>query len=230
MVEKNGAKRGRPAGWSLTEDLKRKMREGREKAKQGEVSIVDGGEWKRLFLLRGAYPKTIARLSDSPQNNNGENSFQSARCTKSIDFAKGLLSQGLISEDLTDWKFLISSYRKSGRKFPASFFDMLRLEVYCRGIREALEGDMKSLNLYTDTGYVIYRLDFDKSLADEEDFVASLMCKTPEVANVDGSGYFTVRDGILGRPVVFGTGDRMRGDSPRQAILRKIFRERKPES
>jgi len=51
----------------------------------------------------------------------------------------------------------------------------------------------------------------------------------PERANVDRSGYFSVYDGKLARPVVYGTGG-MEGDSPRQAILRRILRERKPEA
>src|SRR3989344_657238 len=118
MVEKNGAKRGRPAGWSHTEDSIRKMREGWKKARQREVGTPLQGEWRKPILLRGARPQTIARLSDPPQNNNGENSGLPLNHSRSIDFVKGLLSEGLIGEDLTDWKFLILSYRMNGRKLP----------------------------------------------------------------------------------------------------------------
>ena len=230
MKEKNGAKSGRSSEWHQTEDAKARIGEGVKRTAQEKKMGMDvSEEWKRFLLLRGAYPKTIAKLLDSAQNNNGENSGSPLDHSRSIDFARGLLEEGLIGEDLTGWRFLLFNYRNNRRKLPVSFFDMLRLEVFYKGIQQAGRGDFRLINLYRDTGSRIDHEGFEASLADEEDFVASLIAEKPEGIDVDRSGYYDEDDegNRWRQPMEFKDGG-MIFDSPLLALSRTIMRERKP--
>lgn len=216
----NGIKSGRPAGWHSTEYSQRKMSE----SKKREVNMDVSGEWKELLLLRGARPQTIADLSDSSQD-------KDRKSKESIDFARELLREGLISEDLTAWRSLVLHYRNNKRNFPASFFDMLRLEVFYKGIQEARRGDLTSINLYRNMGFKIDSAGFDASLADEEDFVACLIDGKPAGIKEDRFGYY--REDEYGRwrqPVASGeSGSGIIFDSSIQSISREIIRDFDPQ-
>ena len=217
LISGNGRKRGRPAERNLTEYSKRKMR----KAGQREEDMDASGEWRRLFLLRDAHPQIIAELLDSSDDEDKKNK-------ESIDFARELLRKGLISEDTTSWRFLILHYRNNKRKFPASFFDMLRLEVFYKGLQEARRGDLALLNLYRDTGYMIDS-GFDTNLTGEEDYVASLIDEKPAGMSEDSFGYY--REDEYGRwrqPVASGDSGII-ADSSMHSISREIMRNFEPQ-
>lgn len=213
-VRKSGS-----AGWHHTEDSKRKMRESREKAKERRESMDTSDKWTERLLLRGASPQTIAELSDSSDE-------EDEKKKKSILFARELLSEGLISEDLTSWRFLDLHYRNNKRSSSVSFFDMLRVEVFYKGIQEAKRGDLTLINLYRSIGYMVDPEGFETSLADEEDFVSSIIDEKPEGVGVDSSGYYN-EDGDGNRwrqPVVSGNGV-LTVDSPRHSVSRRIRRD-----
>lgn len=174
------------------------------------------------LLLRGARPQTIAEISGSSDDEDKKNK-------ENIDFARELLRQGLISEDLTYWRSLVLHYRNNKRNFPASFFDMLRLEVFYKGIQEAKRGDLTLINLYRNTGYMIGSAGFDTSLADEEDFVAGLIDEKPAGLNEDRFGYY--REDEYGRwrqPVASGDSGII-ADSSMQSVSRGIIKNFEPQ-
>lgn len=211
MVEKNGADSGRSATRQYTQEGRRNISEGLKRRARGKRENMDvSDEWKELLLLRGAHPQTIDELSGSSQDKDEKNQ-------KSIDFARELLAKGLINEDLTAWRVL--------RNIQVSFFDKLRLEVFYKGLQQALIGNLALMNSYIDTGHLIDNAGFDTSLADEEGYVAGLIDEKPAGIKEDRFGYYREdKDGRWREPVVSGNGV-LTVDSPKDSVSRRIRRD-----
>lgn len=204
------------------EGANKRISEALRKAKKRREDINISDRLTELILLRGARPQDTTELLDSSDGEDKKNK-------KSIDFARELLRKGLISEDTTSWRFLVLHYHNNKRNFPASFFDMLRLEVFYKGIKEARKGDLTLINLYRNAGYVIDSAGFDTSLADEEDYVAGLIDEKPAGTNEDGYGFYKEDiDGRWREPVASGDSG-MITDSSMQSISREISRNFQPQ-
>lgn len=218
----NEVKESGSGDWRQTEMGKRISKALRKKPKGGREGMETSDKWRELLLLRDASPQTIEELLNSSQE-------EDEKSKESIDFARELLRKGLISEDLTAWRSLVLHYRNNKRNFPAPFFDMLRLEVFYKGMQEARRGDLTLLNLYRNTGYMIGSAWFDTSLADEEDFVAGLIDEKPAGINEDRFGYY--REDEYGRwrqPVASGNSGII-ADSSMQSVSREIIKNFKPQ-
>ena len=212
----NGVKSGR----SHTEDGKRNISEGlKRRAKERKEGVDVNGKWTEFLLLRGARIQTIAEFSDLSDDKDKKDK-------ESINFARELLVRGLISEDTTAWRFLDLHYRNNKRNFPA-FFDMLRLEVFYKGIQEARRGDLTSINLYRDTGHMIDPR-FDTNLADEEDYVAGLIDEKPAGMSEDRLGYFREDEYGRGGGPVASSGSGIIADSSMHSVSREIMRNFEP--
>lgn len=200
---------------------KKRISEALRKAKKRREDIDISDRLTELILLRGARPQDATELLDSSQE-------EDKKDKKSIDFARELLRKGLISEDTTLWEFLVLHYRNDKRNSPASYFDMLRLEVFYKGIQEAKRGDLALINLYQNIGSNIDGVWFDTSLVEEEGYVAGLIDEKPAGKKEDVYGFY--REDMHGRwrePVASGNSGII-ADSSRQSVSRKIMRNFQP--
>lgn len=123
---------------------------------------------------------------------------------KSIQFAKLMLKENLIKQDISDWEKLHSLYQKYGRqrdlKLPYSFAKQLRLELFLRARTLAQQQDTSLLAIYNNLGQQVDPAWFDINLVREENFIMRIL-DNGLVFNQDKLGFFRSDDhGLWRRP------------------------------
>ncbi len=151
---------------------------------------------------------------------------------RTIEFARILLNEGLITEDCSDWEMMKELYAKSRRSLPESFAERLRLEFFHKAVSQKRGGDISLLILYKNLGEKVDSDWFEVSLADEEDFISTFVENDLiGLFRQDGMGlYRTDEDGNRWRqPVRVGENGGIIFDSIEELKFRTTLRSRKPQ-
>lgn len=146
---------------------------------------------------------------------------------KNIKFARELLANGLVTDDLSYWERMVSVYKGQGRSLPSEFSERLRLEFFLQAVSKARSGDNTLLMLYITFGERIDVLWFDNSLAKEEDFISIALDNSLPHRQDKWGLYRLGEDGYRWyQPVSFGENGGMIFDSLSSAQERSKARER----
>lgn len=148
----------------------------------------------------------------------------------SIAFARMLIEEGIIADDLSSWIQLKELYQESRIELPYSFSDRLRLEAFFKARRVLeTEGRQDLLQRYMETGELIEVDWFNQHLADEEDFIArTLVARIHNADGEDGRGLYRYdRNGFRWYQPI-GTDDEgnLLFDNSTLARRRRVSRER----
>ncbi len=103
----------------------------------------------------------------------------------SIGFAKKLIQNGFISNNILYWNRLNDLFSKGKKALPDEFSDRLRLEVAYFAAVRAKKGDMRAFSNYRRIGKQIYDNWFEHSLTEEEKFIINSIVKGPRITEID---------------------------------------------
>ncbi len=143
----------------------------------------------------------------------------------SIAFMKGLLKEGVITNDTTAWNKLKQLYTDGQRRLPYNFADKLRLEFFLQARCQLAEGDQDLMVKYMEIGNSIDTEWFEESFAKEEDFIAkNLTALSLGHDGEDKSGLFILRDGRKWRQIGEADDYGLVFDSSHQATKREAAR------
>lgn len=128
----------------------------------------EGVEEDHLLFLRGALHDEVAEIIGlNPQTVKTDQQ-------KSILFAKKLLEDGTIGEDLTYWNELQKLYSTNNRALPKDFVARLRLEAFLIARRGVARDDYDLLDKFFAIGKSIDHVWFSKSnntYKDDQSFI-----------------------------------------------------------
>ncbi|OGH23620.1 MAG: hypothetical protein A2958_02500 [Candidatus Levybacteria bacterium RIFCSPLOWO2_01_FULL_38_13] len=125
---------------------------------------------KDMYELPSASEKR--RKADLLRKKRRENGGLGEDERKSLEFARKLVSQGMVTDDLLYWKRMVFIYKGQGRTLPNEFSDRLILEVFLAARVMVDNGDRSMIERYVEMGRSLDRDWFtSQKMVDDRHFI-----------------------------------------------------------